>query len=262
MNEKKVSIIMPAYNAAQFIENAIDSVLLQSYQNWELIVVDDCSTDTTKECVEKYCKEDKRIKIFGFEQNVGAAEARNYAIEKAESEYIAFLDSDDVWLENKLEEQIKYMEDRHLLFTSTHYNKIDENGKETGTIVYAKKELDYWGVLKYCPGNSTVILNAHELGKIFAPNIRKRNDYALWLVVIKKSGKLYGIDKVLSSHRVTKDSLSNNKIELVSYQWYVYRKLEKITCVKSFYLIIFMFVKSVFKIDRKIRMKDKWELLL
>ncbi|MFO8069866.1 MAG: glycosyltransferase family 2 protein [Alkalibacterium sp.] len=170
-----VSIIMPTYNAEHFIRNSIGSVQDQSYGNWELIIVDDCSTDDTIAIIDSY--KDERIRLIKLPVNQGAAIARNTALEKVSGEYIAFLDSDDLWHQEKLEKQLSFMLENDYLFTSTDYAEINESGEELGTVIKSHAKLDYEGVLKYCPGNSTVMYNAKELGVFFIPDIKKRNDF-------------------------------------------------------------------------------------
>ncbi|MDU6855743.1 MAG: glycosyltransferase family 2 protein [Clostridiales bacterium] len=255
MNEKKqtyvdglVSVIMPTYNCSDFIGVTFDSVISQSYKDWEIIVVDDCSTDNTKKIVEDYILKEPRIKYYKLDKNSGAAVARNKAVEIARGEYIAFLDSDDVWAEEKLTKQINFMKENNYNFTCTSYTKIDEEGNYLNRTIQAKDKSDYNGVLKTCPGNSTVIYNAKKLGKFKIPDIKKRNDYVMWLQVMKKEKYLYGIQEPLGSHRIRKGAISSKKTTLVKYHWKVYREIEKLSLFKSSYLIIYWIVVTVFKL--------------
>lgn len=245
--EALVSIIMPAYNCENFISIAIDSAVSQTYKNWEIVVVDDCSTDNTAAVVLDYIVRDSRVKYHKLDNNSGAALARNKAIDLASGKYIAFLDSDDLWFCNKLEKQINFMKENGYHFTCTSYTKIDEQGNYLDRIVTAKKKLDYDGILKSCPGNSTVIYNSQELGKFKIPDIKKRNDYVMWLQIIKKELYLYGIEEPLGSHRITSEGISSNKKSLVGYHWKVYREIEKLSIFKSSYLIIHWIVSTIFK---------------
>lgn len=238
---------MPAYNCEDFILAAVDSVRKQTYENWELIVVDDDSGDSTAEILKKLSDEDERILYFYNEKNSGAAAARNKAVERASGRYLAFLDSDDLWKPTKLEKQIRFMEENGYSFTCTSYGKVDEHDEDLGVIVKAIN-VDYRGLLKNCPGNSTVIYDTEKLGKFTIPLIRKRNDYVMWLQVIKKAGNLYGIDEVLSSHRIGMKSVSSNKIGLIKYQWTVYRKIEELSVVKSAYLVGWWSVKTLHRL--------------
>lgn len=238
---------MPAYNCENYIKKALDSVINQTYKNWELIVVDDCSTDKTADIIKEFIKKDKRIKYHKLDKNYGAAIARNKAIDIANGKYIAFLDSDDVWFPQKLTKQIKFMEDNDYGFTCTSYIKIDDKGNDINKIVIAKDKLDYDGILKTCPGNSTVIYNVEKLGKFKILDIKKRNDYVMWLQVIKKEKYLYGIKEPLGCHRIRRNSISSNKISLVKYHWIVYRDIEELSLFKSIYLIVYWIIATIFK---------------
>lgn len=246
--EALVSIVMPAYNCEDFIGITLDSVINQTYQNWEVIVVDDCSTDNTAKLVQEYVKKDNRIKYHKLDKNSGAAVARNKAVDLANGKYMAFLDSDDVWFPEKLTKQIGYMEENAYTFTCTSYTKIDEEGEYLGRTIGVRKQSDYNDILKKNPGNSTVIYNAEEIGKVKIPNIRKRNDYVMWLSVVKKAGMLYGMGEPLASHRVREGSLSKKKANLVGYHWKVYREIEDLSFLKSSYLIVYWILVTVFKL--------------
>lgn len=246
--ENLVSIIMPTYNCADFIGETIESVLAQDYKNWELIIIDDCSTDDTKNIVEKYRYNEERIKYHRLEKNSGAAIARNTAIDLANGRYIAFLDSDDLWVSTKLSTQIHFMKDNNYYFTCTKYNKIDEEGKSLNRIIKVNDKSDYNGLLKTCPGNSTVIYDSEVLGKFKITNIKKRNDYVMWLQVIKKAQYIYGVDEVLGSHRIRKNAISSKKTTLVKYHWKVYRKVENLSIIKSIYLVIYWIIVTIFKL--------------
>lgn len=243
-----VSIIMPAYNCEEFIETAIVSVLDQTYPFWELIIVDDCSTDNTWGIIHEYSKLGDKIITLRFEENSGAAHARNSAIDLARGEYIAFLDSDDIWNQEKLEKQISFMKSNNYYFTCTSYDKVDENGNSLNRKLSANIKSDYSGVLKTCPGNSTVIYNASQLGKFKISKIKKRNDYLMWLQVIKKAKYLYGLEQVLGSHRIRKNAISSNKLSLISYHWRVYRKEEKLNFFYSSYLVTYWCLISALKL--------------
>ena len=247
-SEELVSVIMPAYNCADFIGIALNSVINQTYKNWEVIAVDDSSTDCTGEVIQAYVKKDKRIKYHRLEKNSGAAIARNTGVELAVGKYLAFLDSDDVWFPEKLNKQISFMEGNNYLFTCTSYTKIDEEGNSLDRIIGVRKQSNYEDILKKNPGNSTVIYNAEEVGKVKIPNIRKRNDYVMWLSVVKKAGMLYGIEEPLASHRIREGSLSKKKVNLVGYHWKVYRDIENLSLLKSGYLIVYWIIVTVFKL--------------
>lgn len=247
-SEHLVSIIMPAYNCEDYIGLALNSVINQTYNNWELIVVDDCSTDQTSIIISKYVKKSSRIKYFKLDKNSGAAVARNKAIGIASGKYLAFLDSDDLWVSEKLSKQIAFMEKNDYGFTCTSYTKINEKGEYLNRTIVASPERDYEGILKTCPGNSTVIYNAEKLGKVIIPDIKKRNDYVMWLQVIKKEKVLYGISEPLGSHRIRDEGISSNKKKLVGYHWEVYRKIESLSLLKSSYLIVYWVIATIFRL--------------
>ena len=247
--EGLVSIVTPAYNCGKYIGETIESVLKQSYENWEMIIVDDCSTDNTRSVVEEYTKRDKRIKYYSLDVNSGAAVARTKAMELASGEYIAFLDSDDLWMPNKLEKQISFMKRNNYNFTCTAYEQVDENGNSLNKVIKAKKKTDYNGVLLSCPvGNSTVIYNAKNLGKFVVPNIRKRNDDALWLQILKKEKYIYGMPDILAKYRVRKDSISSNKLSLIKYHWKLYREIENLSILRSLFHICCWIIIKIFRI--------------
>jgi len=243
-----VSIIMPAYNSEKYLSESIDSVLSQEYKNWELVIVDDCSNDSTPEIIKKYEMNNSKIKYYRLDENSGPAKARNKAIDLAKGEYLAFLDSDDIWFSDKLKKQISFMEKNNYNFTCTSYAKIDENSNFLDKKIIAKKTRDYDGLLKTCPGNSTVIYNCSKLGKFKIPDIKKRNDYLMWLQVIKQENYLYGIDEVLGAHRVHSEGISSDKTSLLYYHWLVYRKYENLTLLKSIHLIFYWVFFTVFNL--------------
>lgn len=245
MYENLVSIIMPAYNCAEWIGKSISSIIAQTYENWELIIVDDCSTDNTLDVVEEYSKSDKRIKLHKLTQNSGAAIARNTAVDMANGVYLAFLDSDDLWKPDKLQKQIRFMSDNNYDFTCTDYGKIDENDVINNITIHCEKKYDYDMVLKRCPGNSTIIYNCEKLGKFHAINIKRRNDFVMWLAVIKKARYAYGLQETLGYHRVRLGSISYKKSDLMKYQWKVYREIEHIGIFKSLCLMVYKIMDTL-----------------
>ncbi|MFI3252356.1 MAG: glycosyltransferase family 2 protein [bacterium] len=245
-NEGLVSIIMPVYNCEDYILETINSILNQSYTNWELIIINDHSTDNTEQII-KQINNDK-IQYYKLEQNSGTAIARNKAISLSKGKFIAFLDADDLWLEDKLMKQISFMIKNDYHFTSTLYQRMDENGEKLNWISKHFKVRDYNLLLKRCPGNSTVIYNQEVLGKTYIENIKKRNDYVMWLKIIKKSRNIYELNEVLSFYRIRNDSLSNNKSKLIKYQWQAYRQIEKLSFLKSLYILAIHIFRGIFKI--------------
>ena len=233
MEKGLVSVITPTYNCAKFIGETIESVQAQTYQQWEMIIVDDCSTDNTKEIVDKYIKEDSRIK----------------AMELANGEYMAFLDSDDIWPEEKLKKQLAFMKKHDVAFSCTAYEQIDENGKSLNKIIKTVPKADYNRVLLDCPvGNSTVMYNVEKMGKFEVPNIRKRNDDALWLRMLKKEKYIYGMKSVLMKYRIRQNSISSNKFKVIKYHWILYRNIEHLSIVRSVFHIAYWCVIKLLKI--------------
>lgn len=249
MKEKLVSVIMPTYNCGKFIEETIKSVANQTYKNWELIIVDDCSKDSTEDIINRYAECDNRIIYHKLETNQGAAVARTKAMEMARGSYMAFLDSDDLWKNDKLEKQINFMEKNSYSFTCTAYEQIDENNNLLNKIIRPKIKADYNRILLDCPvGNSTVMYNVDELGKFEVPNIRKRNDDALWLQILKKEKYIYGLNEILMQYRIRQNSISSNKLDLIKYHWQLYRQIEHLSIFRSVFHICWWGVIKVLKI--------------
>ena len=244
-----LTMIIPAFNVDDCLDTAMDSIINQTigFENIEVIIVDDCSTDDTKDVVKAI--KDKRIKYIKLENNSGAAVARTTAMKEAKGNYMAFLDSDDLWYPEKLEKQIKFMEDNKYNFTCTAYEQIDEDDKTLNKVIKTKKRANYNRILLDCPvGNSTVMYNVDELGKFEVPNIRKRNDDALWLQIIKKAEYIYGMEDVLMKYRIRQNSISSNKLSLVKYHWQLYREIEHLSIIRSIFHICYWGVIKVLKI--------------
>ncbi|MCY9821472.1 glycosyltransferase family 2 protein [Aeromonas media] len=242
-----VSIIMPLYNSSAYVARSIESVLSQSYRNWELILVDDFSTDDTLLIIQSYLNSDKRIKLIKSELNVGAAVARNMAIEKASGKYLCFLDSDDIWLPEKLATQVSYMEQNNVLFSFMAYFKVDADDNKIGC-VHVPDVVSYNDLLRTCSiGCLTAMFNAEVLGKQMMPLLRKRQDYGLWLKLIKLSGKAYGINMPLSCYRVHSESISSNKFNAAKYQWRIYREVEGLNIFKTCYYFTTYMVYGILK---------------
>ncbi|MFS4492767.1 glycosyltransferase family 2 protein [Maribacter sp. 2308TA10-17] len=233
-----VSIITPVFNSQKYISDTLESVVSQTYSNWEHILVDDCSSDASESIIKSYLAKDPRIKYHRLERNSGAGIARNKAISLAKGRYIAFLDSDDLWHPEKLEKQLSFMEKNGYHFTFTDYDVIDEKGQKLSKKVKAKSFLTYKKALYKNPiGCLTVIYDTHFFEKQYMPSIRKRQDYALWLKLLKKTNG-YGLNEYLASYRTGNDSISANKIDLLKYEWQIYREVEGLSWLKSsFYLL-------------------------
>lgn len=245
--EELVSIIMPNYNGAKYLQETINSVLTQTYTNWELLFVDDCSTDNSLDIVRSY--QDSRIKILQNDKNSGAAVSRNYALREAKGKWIAFLDSDDLWMSEKLKKQIAFMETKGYAFTFTDYDVIDENSV---IISHFKPHLDiceYKDILKHNHiGCLTVIYDAEKIGKVLMPtNAIKREDLACWLSILKNDKRAYCLHECLAQYKVHSNSVSSNKLKMLKYQWNVYRKVEKLNVLKSSYYLICWAIKGIKK---------------
>lgn len=240
-----VSVITPAHNSALYISDAIESVQRQTLNNWEMFVIDDASSDNTATIVKSYSSKDKRIKYIGLQTNQGPSVARQKGTLLATGRYIAFLDSDDVWYESKLEQQIKFMQDHNCAFSCTAYEQVDEVGRPLGKVITPPQKADYNRVLLDCPvGNSTVVYDTKILGKCFGPDIKNREDYGLWLKILKKENFVWGIRDILSKYRVRKKSQSRNKFKLIIYQWILYRDFEHLSVLRSlFHVLFWCFIK-------------------
>lgn len=242
-----VSIIMPSYNTAKFIGETIESVLKQTYQSWELIIVDDCSTDNTDEVVKKYLS-DGRIKYLKNEKNSGAALTRNYALREAKGRWIAFLDSDDLWKEDKLEKQIAFMEDNGYSFSYTNYIEIDEESRPNGRSVSGPRKISRLGMRSYCwPGCLTVMYDSAVIGLVQIADIKKNNDYAMWLKACQRA-KCYLLDESLALYRKRSGSISNHGYrKLIKWHYRLFREAEGQNPISSAFCTVRNLVCGVYK---------------
>ena len=233
-----VSVIMPSYNTGRFIKETIESVLAQSYPTWELIIVDDCSTDNTDEVVNQYLV-DERIRYIKNDTNSGAAVSRNRALREAKGKWIAFLDSDDLWEADKLQKQILFMKDNDYHFSYTNYVEIDEESKVNGKSVTGPKRISKHGMYNYCwMGCLTVMYDADAVGLIQIADIKKNNDYAMWLKVCKKVN-CYLLDETLARYRKRSGSISNHGyMKLIKWHYKLYREAENKNPISSFVLTV------------------------
>lgn len=243
-----VSIITPAYNAAAYIAETIESVLAQTYTNWEMLIVNDCSKDNTPEIVESYAAKDKRIKLLNLKQNSGAAVARNAAIQNAKGRYIAFLDSDDLWKKEKLQKQLNFMQQNGYAFTFTGYEHFKETKENIQNQVQIPKSLNYNQALK---GNQigclTVMLDRKQIPNIHFTT-QKHEDYILWLNILKHGITAYGIQESLALYRTgNSKSISGNKMQSALWTWKVYRESQRLSVVKSMYYMWFYVMNGLKK---------------
>ena len=241
MGNDLVSIIMPSYNCGQYVENTIRSVQAQTYHNWEIIFVDDCSTDDTITIVRRLREGDARIHLFQNRVNSGAAVSRNRALSEATGRWIAFLDSDDLWEPTKLEKQIWFMEKNEYKFSYTCYKEIDTESNETGICISGPKHITKTGMFAFCwPGCLTVMYDASAIGLIQIEDIKKNNDYAMWLKVCKKAD-CYLIPEVLAKYRRGRSgSISTHSYStLIKWHYKLWREAEKRgTLVSAFWTLI------------------------
>lgn len=241
-----VSIIMPSYNTARFIGESINSVINQTYENWELLIVDDCSTDNTDDIVKDFT--DKRIHYYKNDRNSGAAVSRNKALREAKGKWIAFLDSDDLWKPEKLEKQLRFMLDNNYHFTCTARDTIDEDSKSLNKVTKSPIHVGKMGMYLYCwPGCLATMYDAEFVGLVQIEDLKKNNDYAIWLKVIKKCD-FYFLDEVLASYRVRKKSISHDSFwKLIKSHYVLYRKGERLNSMSCVCLTVLNLIFGVYK---------------
>ena len=236
-SEPLVSIIMPMYNSERYIEDSIKSVIEQTYSNWELIIVDDHSTDQSYDLAKSLADHDPRIKHQQMQTNSGVAKVRNNGLSLALGKYIAFLDSDDIWLPSKLEKQIALMEKENLFLSYTSYATINEKNETTG-MFHVKKRVTYNDMLKTSTiGTLTTVYNAEKLGKYYFQDIG-HEDYVMKLQILKDIDYAGGIEEPLAKYRMTNNGLSGNKFKTALWQWKIYRDSEQLSMMKSLYYFI------------------------
>lgn len=250
MVEPLVSIITPAYNSEKFINETIKSVVEQTYKNWEMIIVDDCSHDRTCEIVNTWSEKDQRIKLIKQKINLGAADARNIALENSNGRFIAYLDADDVWYPNKLSKQVQFMIDMKCGFSCCSYEVIDSDGKSKNKYVYMKSKLDYMGFLTNNLLQTVGImadLQIIERNKLLMPQMKRRQDAATWLQVLRSGYRCYGMKDVLAKYRRVEGSLSSNKFKAAKGVWNLYRNVEKLNLIVSIKCFIRYAVLAIWK---------------
>ena len=247
IEKEKVSIIVPMYNAEKFIGTTIESVLAQTYQNWEMLIMNDVSTDNSLAIVSMYAKKDERIKIVNTEKNVGVVKGRNFLIDLASGKYIAFLDADDYWHNEKLEKQIQFMKEKNASISCTEYTRVKENEEKINDVII-KEEISYNDMLKnnYL-GCLTVIYDAKKIGKRYFKELEKNEDYVLWLEFVYDVNTIYGLKENLAYYRVLDNSRSSNKVKTAKVRWEIYRKIEKLSLLKSIYYFLHYAIRAVLK---------------
>lgn len=246
-----ISIITPTYNSSEQIRETYLSIRNQSYSNWEWLVTDDCSTDNTYDILKEISDNDYRVRIFQNEVNSGAAHSRNNSISQSRGDYLAFIDSDDLWLTSKLETQLSFMVDNNINFSFTCYELISESGESYGKVVdsHLSGPVCYDDMLrkKATLGCSTVMLKVDSFNDLNMPLIRTGQDYALWLKLLKEDSFAYPLSKVLTRYRIMPNSISRNKIKKARRQWQIYREIEKLSLFISIECFIYYAYRAVFR---------------
>ena len=243
-----VSIITPCYNAADYIGDAIESVLSQTYQDWEMIIVDDCSTDNSATIIQGYACKDPRIKYLKTDAPSGSpTKPRNIAIERATGRFIAFLDSDDVWMPTKLESQIPILEDEKVAVAFSNYEKMNEEGARSQRLIIARKEVGYNELLKgNVIANSTGMYDSKKVGKVYCSYIH-HEDYVLWLSILKQGYVARNTNQIHALYRLRTGSVSSNKFKVLGWQWRIYRETEQLSVIKTIYCFAHYVVQAIIK---------------
>lgn len=244
-----VSIITPVYNAERFIAETVESVMKQSYQNWELLLINDCSTDSSQAIVEDFTQKDARIKLINLQANSGAAVARNTGIKAAQGQYIAFIDSDDCWSESKLADQLDFMKSQAVYFSYTNFALINESGDILKEAVKLPAKLDYSGLLKNTAiACSTVVIDRLHVGNFSMPLVRKGQDTATWLLLMRERNiSAYGLDKVLNYYRQVEGSISSDRVGALKRTWNTYRNLEGLSLPKASYYFVHYVLQAILR---------------
>lgn len=235
MKDLLVSVIMPAYNAAKYIGESIRSVMRQTYPDWELLVVDDCSTDDTYAIAQSFAREDSRIRVLQTPVNSRTAVCRNLAMKYAQGQYLAFLDSDDLWLPTKLETQLQFMQEHHYAFTFTDYTIIQADGTETGKRIRVPESIGYHQYLRNTIiGCLTVMIDVSQTGRFEEPRLYSAQDMAGWLQIMKRGFRAYGLNEALSVYRLHRHTNTHNKFKAAMRIWRVY-SLEELNFFYAFF---------------------------
>lgn len=244
-----ISIIVPVYNVEKYIGETIDCVAAQTYENWELLLVEDCSSDTTPTVIERYMEktQDHRIRLIRLSSNNGAARARNRGLQEAKGRYIAYLDADDLWEPEKLEKELEFMRQKNAAFVFTGYEFADEKGRGTGKVVRVPETLNYEQALSNTTiFTTTVMFDTEKISreKLEMPAV-KSEDTALWFRILRGGYVAYGLDENLARYRRAGTSLSSNKLEALRRIWNLYRRSEGLSIADSAYHFFFWAVRAV-----------------
>lgn len=227
--DRTVSIITPAYNAARFVAEAVESVRRQTYDQWEMLVIDDCSRDETREIVRALARQDSRVKLIEQPANGGPARARQAGLDAASGRYIAFLDSDDLWLPQKLERQLAFMDACNSAISFTQFRRISADGLGVGKLIRIPDRLDYSRLLRNTAiATSTVVVDRHKTGP-FSMTVTYYDDFVLWLSILRKGFIAHGLQEDLMRYRVASGSWSRNKLRSALWVWRTYQHIEKLS---------------------------------
>lgn len=229
-----VSVIMPSFNVEGFIAESIESVLRQTYGNWELIITDDCSSDNTPNIVQAYCQKEPRIDFITAKQHSGIAGTRNQCLERAKGRFVAFLDNDDLWYPEKLEKQVRFMLEKGYAFCYSAYELMKEDGTPKGKIIKTAGIINYNRYLRNTIiGSGTIMLDRDQTGSLVMPDNATSDDMALWCKILKDGHLAYPITEVLMKYRVRSNSASANKFKATKDVWLVYRRQEKLSFFRA-----------------------------
>lgn len=247
-NNETVSVITPVYNVASVIERTLDSMLMQNYKDLEIVLVDDCSKDNSAEIIAKYTAKYSNILYYKQEQNGGAAVARNTALKLANGRYVAFLDSDDLWCESKIEKQLAFMKDKDAAISCTAMDCIDEDGKPLNSVREVRERISYKFLLKNTMiSTSTVMIDRNKTGDFQMPLRRGGQDYATWLMLMRNGTYCWGLNEVLSHYRVMSNSLSSNKWKSIKQVWQIQTQDEGLNCIKAAVNVCFFIGNALIK---------------
>lgn len=248
-----VSIVTPCYNSSEFIAETIEAVIAQTYVNWELIITDDCSADDSVKIVRDYMSKDPRIKLIELKQNSGAGVCRNQSIEAASGRYIAFCDSDDVWCPDKLEKQLELMAEKDCALVYSSYMIINESS-DVKSIVVCMSKITFSSIKRDDGiGCLTAMYDTAKVGKMYMASVRKRQDWGLWIEILRKTKVAYGVKEPLAYYRVREGSISRKKLGLIKHNIAIYRKILHYPLVYA-YLYFFLVFAPTYAI-KKLRIK-------
>lgn len=248
-DEDLVSVILPTYNSEKTIDKTLTSILSQDYQNLEILVIDDKSSDNTRQIIENFALKDQRIKLFKKPENKGVADSRNLGIKKATGKYVAFLDSDDLWPRNKIKDQVKFMQKHKALFTYSDYKMYDVKENKFVGLQKTPKRISYYSaLLGNVVGCSSVMFNKEVIGPVQIPNLEKRNDAALWLKILKKARYGFQVPNITFQYNIRHGSLSSGKkSDLLKHHYIMYRKSQGYNPILSITLTLINVLKFVYK---------------